>query len=71
MNPQQLQAQGYVNPAQGYIAQPQQIIQQPVPTPPVFAPPPNIVPVYPEGQVPVAQQVYIPYKQIILCFEPC
>ena len=46
-------------PAQGYVSQPQQIIQQPVPTPPVFAPPPPVVPVYPEGQVPVAQQVYI------------
>ena len=34
-----------------------QIIQQPVPTPPVFAPPPPVVPVYPEGQIPVAQQV--------------
>ena len=43
---------------QGQMYPAQQIIQQPVPTPPVFAPPPNIVPVYPEGQVPVAQQVY-------------
>ena len=34
-----------------------QIIQQPVPTPAVSYPPPPVVPVYPEGQVPVAQQV--------------
>ena len=45
-------------PAQGHV-QPQQYIEQPVPTPPVFAPPPPVVPVYPEGQVPVAQQVYL------------
>ena len=40
-------------PAQG------QIIEQPVPTPPVSYPPPPVVPVYPEGQVPVAQQVLL------------
>ena len=38
-------------PAQG------QIIGQPVPTPQVSYPPPPVVPVYPEGQHPVTQQV--------------
>jgi hypothetical protein len=65
MNPQQLQQQHvYQNP----VAQPQQIIQQPVPTPPIFTPLPNIVPVYPEGQGPPAQQVYIPYKEGLTLF---
>ena len=42
-------------PLQGQMVQ--QIIPQAVPTPPVFEPPPPVVPVYPERQVPVTQQV--------------
>ena len=49
-NPAAMQQQQQLHPQM-------QIIQQPVPTPPVFAPPPPVVPVYPEGQIPVAQQV--------------